>query len=170
MVEKLQNTSFFIKSYKKIKIIFNNIILKMYICNFCDYDTNDKSNINHHNKTKKHITNKKLYDKINNLEKKDLVIDKDTEKQIKLLNSENEKLKQELVKIKEEKEKEKQIIQLETKVEIYKELSEKGKNINNNNTYIIAFFFFKFYCISIIFNIPFLQPSIYCTIYNNLSG
>ena len=105
----------------------------MYICNFCDYDTNDKSNINHHNKTKKHITNKKLYDKINNLEKKDLVIDKDTEKQIKLLNSENEKLKQELLKIKEEKEKEKQIIQLETKVEIYKELSEKGKNINNNN-------------------------------------
>ena len=109
----------------------------MYICNFCDYDTNDKSNINHHNKTKKHITNKKLYDKINNLEKKDLVIDKDTEKQIKLLNSENEKLKQELLKIKEEKEKEKQIIQQETKVEIYKELSEKGKNINNNNGIII---------------------------------
>ena len=100
----------------------------MYICNLCNYETSSKSNINLHNKTKKHIINKDIYDK----KEKQY-----TEKQIKLLNSENEKLKQELVKIKEEKEKEKQIIQLETKVEIYKELSEKGKNINNNNGIII---------------------------------
>ena len=94
----------------------------MYICNLCNYETSSKSNINLHNKTKKHIINKDIYDKKEEQYK---------DEQFQLLNSENEKLKQKLVN------QEKQIIQLETKVEIYKELSEKGKNINNNNGIII---------------------------------
>ena len=94
----------------------------MYICNLCNYETSSKSNINLHNKTKKHIINKDIYDKKEEQYK---------DEQFQLLNSENEKLKQKLVN------QEKEIIQLETKVEIYKELSEKGKNINNNNGIII---------------------------------
>ena len=29
----------------------------MYICNNCNYETTDKSNFNHHNKSKKHLFN-----------------------------------------------------------------------------------------------------------------
>jgi len=131
----------------------------MYTCNICNYETDVRTAIYNHNKTKKHIVAKEFYDKKNKNEK-------DKEEQIKLLNSENEKLKQkliekerekqELAEIQKEKEKEKQelaeiqkekqiellnkdkeIAKLETKVEIYKELSEKGKTINNNNKIVI---------------------------------
>ena len=29
----------------------------MYICNYCDYSTNDKGNYSHHKKSKKHLSN-----------------------------------------------------------------------------------------------------------------
>ena len=106
----------------------------MYICNLCNYETSDKSNINHHNKTKKHINNKEKYDK--------KIKEENENELLKLKNKEIEELKQELLKVKQEKElliKDKEIAKLETKAEIYKELSEKGKNINqgiiiNTNT------------------------------------
>jgi len=85
----------------------------MYTCNICNYETNVRTAIYVHNKTKKHIINSKK-----------------EEKQIELVEKENEKLKQELLN------KDKAIIQLETKVEIYKKLSEKGKTINNNKIVI----------------------------------
>ena len=86
----------------------------MYTCNICNYETTVRTAIYVHNKTKKHIINSKK-----------------EEKQIELVEKENEKLKQELLN------KDKAIIQLETKVEIYKELSQKGKTINNNNKIVI---------------------------------
>ena len=94
----------------------------MYTCNICNYETNVRTAIYVHNKTKKHINN--------------IIFKKEKEEQqIKLIEKENEKLKQELIN------KDKEIIKLETKVEIYKELSEKGKTINNgiiinNLTYV----------------------------------
>jgi hypothetical protein len=100
----------------------------MYQCFLCNYNTTDKSNINHHNKTKKHLQNQNDYDE---------KIKKENEL-IKLKDKEIEELKQEIIKIKQEKEIEK----LEMKVQIYKELSEKPKNvnngiiINNNLTYV----------------------------------
>jgi hypothetical protein len=33
----------------------------MYTCNVCNYETDNKSNLNHHNKTNKHLTNKEIY-------------------------------------------------------------------------------------------------------------
>ena len=110
----------------------------MHICNLCNYETPHKPNIYLHNKTQKHINNKELYDKKIKDEKDNK---ENKEEQIKLLNNENEKLKQEL--LNKEKEiqlellnKDKEIAKLETKVEIYKELSEKGKNSNNNGIII----------------------------------
>ena len=101
----------------------------MYECNLCNYKTSRKSNINLHNITKKHINNK------DNEE----LTEKEKEEQIKLLNKENEKLKQELVEKEKQIEllnKDKEIAKLETKVEIYKELSQKSKTINNNKIVI----------------------------------
>jgi hypothetical protein len=96
----------------------------MYICEYCNYETNDKSGFSHHNKTKKHIKNKEIYDKTIKNEK--IIIEKQSK--------EIEELKQELLKVKQEKElliKDKEIAKLEVEAKIYKELSEKGKNINN---------------------------------------
>jgi hypothetical protein len=94
----------------------------MYTCNICNYETDVRTAIYNHNKTKKHITNKEIYDKKVN----------DDNELLKLKNKEIEELKQELLKVKQEKElKDKEIAKLETKAEIYKELSEKAKNVNN---------------------------------------
>ena len=35
--------------------------MSMYTCNVCNYETDNKSNLNHHNKTNKHLTNKEIY-------------------------------------------------------------------------------------------------------------
>jgi hypothetical protein len=80
----------------------------MYICEFCHYETDDKSGFSHHNKTKKHLKNKENANKKNIEEKK---IIENQYKEIK-------ELKQEITK-------------LEVESKIYKELSNKGKNINN---------------------------------------
>ncbi len=87
----------------------------MFTCNVCKYTTDIKSNLYHHNKTKKHLNNLNSHDK----------------KPYDELEKENEKLKKELLKVKEEKDKELELAKLEVEAKIYKELSEKGKNINN---------------------------------------
>ena len=99
----------------------------MYTCNICNYETDVRTAIYNHNKTKKHLKNIKDYEK-KNTEEKEII-----EKQ----NKEIEELKKELIKVKQEKE----IAKLEVEAKIYKELSEKAKNINqgiiintNNNT------------------------------------
>ena len=59
----------------------------MYQCNICNYNTTDRTAIYHHNKTKKHIKNKELYeDKIKN-------------ENVQLKDNEIEKLKQQLKKV-----------------------------------------------------------------------
>jgi hypothetical protein len=98
----------------------------MYICKFCNYETSDKSGYSHHTKTKKHLKNKESFDK--NTEDEKMIIEKQTQ--------EIEKLKQKLVIIEKEKElellnKDKEIEKLEVTAKIYKELSEKAKNVNN---------------------------------------
>jgi hypothetical protein len=80
----------------------------MYICEYCNYETDDKSGFSHHNKTKKHLKNKENVNK-KNIEEKQII-----ENQYK----EIKELKQEITK-------------LEVESKIYKELSNKGKNINN---------------------------------------
>ncbi len=82
----------------------------MYECLTCKYNTNDKSNLRHHNKSNKHILNIE----------KELLKTKDDE--IEKQNKEIEKLKQKLADTEKE---------LEVTAKIYKELSEKGKNVNN---------------------------------------
>ncbi len=89
----------------------------MYECLICNYITDDKSNLRHHNKSNKHILN----------------IEKEL---LKIKDDEIEKLKQKLVNIEKEKElellnKDKEIEKLVVTAKIYKELSEKAKNINN---------------------------------------
>ncbi len=69
-------------------------------------------------KQKKHINNKEANDK--------KIKEENENELIKQKNKEIEELKQELIKVKQEKELEK----LEVKAQIYKEISEKGKNIN----------------------------------------
>ena len=107
----------------------------MYICNLCDYKTESRTSLCNHNKTKKHLKNKELNNKqineeIEILKLKETEILKLKENEI-IKENKIEKLKQELLN------KDKAIIQLETKVEIYKELSEKTKTINNNNKIVI---------------------------------
>jgi len=91
----------------------------MYECLICKYFTDDKSNLRQHNKSKKHILN---------LEKDNEII-KIKDEEIKKQTKEIEELKQELLRIKQDKDKE--IAKLEVEAKIYKELSEKEKNINN---------------------------------------
>jgi hypothetical protein len=85
----------------------------MYSCNICDYFTDCRTAIYHHNKSKKHVIN----------------LEKDT------LNKENEKLKLQEKEIAELKKelliKDKEIEKLEAIKDLYKELSEKPKNVNN---------------------------------------
>ena len=100
----------------------------MYICNYCNYETQDKSGFSHHNKTKKHINNKEVYDK--------KLKEENENELLKLKQKKIEELEKKLVEIEKEKEKEllikdKEIEKLEMKAQIYKELSEKAKNINN---------------------------------------
>ena len=90
-------------------------INNIYQCLICNYSSNDKSNLRHHNKSKKHILN---------FEKNKLEIDKEL---IKIKNDEIEKLKQKLIDSENQKK------EFEMKAKIYKEISEKGKTINNNN-------------------------------------
>jgi hypothetical protein len=99
----------------------------MYTCNICNYVTTARTALYNHNKSKRHLT------KIQNnelLEEKQII-----EKQTK----EIEVLKQELTKVKEEKN-ELDVLkkELEITAKLYKELSEKSKNINHgiiiNNT------------------------------------
>ncbi len=98
----------------------------MYECVICQYFTDDKSNLRQHNKSKKHILN---------MEKENEII-KIKDEEIKKQTKEIEDLKIELSKVKEEKK------ELEVTAKIYKELSEKSKNvnqgiiINNNMNYV----------------------------------
>ena len=87
----------------------------MYNCNICNYSTHERTSLYHHNKTKKHLQNKEVFEK-KLKEENDMLKSKDKE---------IEELKQELIKIKEEKK------ELEVTAKIYKELSEKPKNVNN---------------------------------------
>ncbi len=105
----------------------------MYNCIYCNYETKDKTCFSHHRKTKKHLNNKEEHDKIQQIKEENEILN--------LKNKEIEILKNELIKVKQEKElilKDKEIEKLELKAQIYKELSEKPKNINqgiiiNNN-------------------------------------
>ncbi len=91
----------------------------MYTCDICNYQTLERTSIYHHNKTKKHLKN--LEDQNKKITEEKQIIEKQ--------NKEIEELKQKLTEI--EKEKDKEIAKLEAEAKIYKELSEKGKNINN---------------------------------------
>ena len=94
----------------------------MFTCEICNYVTDDKPNLYHHKKSKKHLHKMKTLEFI---EEKKLI-----EKQ----NKEIEELKEQLNKVKQEKElliKDKEIEKLEAIKELYKELSEKPKNVNN---------------------------------------
>ncbi len=102
----------------------------MYSCKICNYETTARTALYNHNKSQKHLA--KLQNiKLN--EEKDIL-----EKQTK----EIEELKKKISEMEKEKElliKDKEIEKLEMKAQIYKELSEKSKNINqgiiiNNNT------------------------------------
>ncbi len=71
----------------------------MYICNYCDYSTNDKGNYSHHKKSKKHLSKLdqiKIQDyetvKKENDELKQKLADKEIQQ--KLLEKENEKLEE----------------------------------------------------------------------------
>ena len=90
----------------------------VYECLICNYSSIDKSNLNHHNKSKKHIFNIK---KINSEKEKEL---------IKIKDEEIEKLKQKLIDSENQKK------EFEIKAQIYKEISEKAKNVNNNKIVI----------------------------------
>lgn len=90
---------------------------KIYRCDICNYDTHVRTALYNHRKTKKHIQ------KQFKLEKK-CINEKQT---IDEKNKEIEDLKQKLI----EAETKAKLIEAETKAKIYKELSEKPKNINN---------------------------------------
>ena len=85
----------------------------MYICNKCNYETQDKSNFNHHNKSKKHLFN--MMNKDNTI----------SEEELKQKNKKIEELEKELLM------KDREIEKLEVKAQVYKELAEKSKNVNN---------------------------------------
>ena len=117
----------------------------MHECLICNYSSNDKANLYHHNKSKKHILNfeknksekekeKELIkikdDEIEKLKQK-LAFCENQENEFKIKNHEIEKLKQKLIDSENQKK------EFEMKAKIYKELSEKGKTINNNNNKII---------------------------------
>jgi hypothetical protein len=93
----------------------------MYTCDICNYETDVRTAIYNHNKTKKHIHNLKIY------EKKVKEVNAENEL-LKQKNKEIEELKQKLIEI--ENEKDKEIAKLEVEAKIYKELSEKSKNVN----------------------------------------
>jgi len=102
----------------------------MYKCYICNYETDDRTNLRHHTKSKKHILSAEKH----KLEEEKIVF----EKQAK----EIEELKQKIVAIEKEKEKEiisknTEIAKLEVEAKIYKELSEKGGTTNNTNNGII---------------------------------
>ncbi len=109
----------------------------MYTCDICNYKTNARTAIYSHNKTKKHLINMdnanpyhKYEQKIEELEKILLIKENEILKNKEIIN-EIEELK-EILEIKN-----KEIIKLEIEARIYKELSEKNKNINNNNNITI---------------------------------
>ena len=81
----------------------------MFTCKICDYTTDNKPNLYHHNKTKKHTNNLEKFNK----------------KSYEDLEKENEELKQKLADTENQKK------ELEVAAKIYKELSEKSKNVNN---------------------------------------
>lgn len=107
------------KSETKIvdnKKIVNNPIknyTNKYSCDICNYKTDVRTAIYNHNKTKKHISNMEKHEKKT----------KDEINTLKLKNQEIEELKQELIKIKQEKDKEIEMAKLELEAKIYKELS-----------------------------------------------
>jgi len=78
----------------------------MYSCKICNYETTARTALYNHNKSKKHLAE---IQNIKIIEEKEII-----EKQ----NKEIEELKQKLA-------------ETEVKVQIYKELSEKAKNVNN---------------------------------------
>ncbi len=80
----------------------------MFICNKCNYETSDKSNFNHHNKSKKHLS------KIQNIQifKEKEIIE---ELKTKIINMENELvIKNNLIE------------KLEIKEQIYKDVNQSG--------------------------------------------
>ncbi len=99
----------------------------MYFCEICNYCTEVRTAMYKHNRSSKHIQN------VNKLkEKEELEIIKTKDKEIeelkqKLIESENQKKEFESQK----KELEIQKKEFEIKAQIYKELSEKSKNVNN---------------------------------------
>jgi len=101
----------------------------MFDCLICNYSTDNKANLYHHNKTKKHLLN--IEANMLNCENKKL-----KEDEIKIKDKEIEELKQKLIEM--ERTKNQEIEKLEMKAQIYKEMSEKGKNVNQgiiiNNT------------------------------------
>jgi len=132
----------------------------MYNCEYCNYNTNNKSGLTQHNKTKKHLNNTK------NVEKKEITENQNkeiTENQNKeITENQNKELKEEQEKVndipiienqnKEQKSdklpiiknqnkeldeqkkkliKDKKIAKLKKREKLYKNLSDKAKIINN---------------------------------------
>ena len=83
----------------------------MYTCDICNYSTDDRSNLQHHNKSKKHILIKEQENKIlkikddeNEILKQKLLVSEIENKSLKIKDNENEILKQNLVDSKNENE------------------------------------------------------------------
>ncbi len=96
----------------------------MYNCILCNYETTSRTALCNHKKTKKHLQNLEENEEKIRVEKENELL--------KLKNKEIEEFKEKLA----EKEKEllikdKEIAKLEVEAKIYKELSEKAKNVNN---------------------------------------
>ena len=95
---------------------------KIYYCRLCSYETTARTALYNHNKSKKHLA-KIQHNEL--LEEKEII-----EKQTKEIEELKEKLLEKDKQI-ELLNKDKEIAKLEVEAKIYKELSEKGKNVNN---------------------------------------
>jgi hypothetical protein len=110
----------------------------MYTCDICNYSTDDRSNLQHHNKSKKHILIKerenkllKIKDDENEILKQKLLVSETENKSLKIKDNENEILKQNLVDSKNENEILKQnLVDSKNENEILKQNLVDSKNEN----------------------------------------
>jgi len=114
-----------VNNIKKLDVnitVNDNEGVKTYICNLCNYETTDKSNLSHHNKSKRHITNASN-ENIENENYKEKLKEKLIE--IKELdeakNNEINKLKQKIIKL------ESKLTIYKTKYITYKDLFKKNQ-------------------------------------------
>ncbi len=131
----------------------------MHECKICNYSTIDKSNLKHHNLSKRHIIKMEKYNEENKYdidiigkqnkeieELKQQLLIKEQEKELLIKDQEKELILKEKEKELLLKDKDKEIEKLESIAKIYKEMAEKPKNlnqgiiINNNMQYVTKHF------------------------------